>query len=462
MKAPHWATAPRPLLPDNAPTAGFICGGGGIGTTGLVLAGFKPIWNIDYDPGNPKLSSAIAEIYEHNFGHSTIQRTIQEVAASGFAGLETPNILVLTQSCCNFSQSNPNGRENESDLEIACAAAKAIAHFNPEGMLIENVREYATSRSWVIVKDALQSKGYSIAWDFRYSSSFGVPQNRERFLALAVRDGEAPVIPKGQAKLMGWYEAIADRIPLLKDAQPTQAQMSRVAKFSAMQLFLPLLVERVAYWNEPKVIFSGSPAMTIRKSLFVDGKNNSRNQVLNVRLSNGTWKNLGLREVARLFSIPDWFWLPDAAWCAGSAMGNGVPPLMMAALGEAIKPFVEKPSEPEPVSDNKTFVQVAREKLTPLLRQYDEARDKYPDSYILIKDLNGVCYAYWNAALVLAEILEDARKEAPLTTQTYGKGHKAWRLILTPNFLNKNLKLLQKHCKIAIVDFVPKDSAIAS
>ncbi|MBE9225415.1 hypothetical protein IQ264_08220 [Phormidium sp. LEGE 05292] len=33
-----WATAPKSVLPENAPTAGYLCGGGGIFSAGFCIA----------------------------------------------------------------------------------------------------------------------------------------------------------------------------------------------------------------------------------------------------------------------------------------------------------------------------------------------------------------------------------------------------------------------------------------
>ncbi|MFB2921242.1 DNA cytosine methyltransferase [Aerosakkonema funiforme] len=113
---PPWATAPKPVLPPNAPTAGYLCGGGGIMTAGFETAGIRSLWNIDHDNSDPKLSQAIAQIYQTNFHHPVIRQTLQKVAASGrFNDLPTPNILVLTQPCKHLSKSNPKAKETQSE-----------------------------------------------------------------------------------------------------------------------------------------------------------------------------------------------------------------------------------------------------------------------------------------------------------------------------------------------------------
>jgi DNA (cytosine-5)-methyltransferase 1 len=171
---PSWATAKRPILPPDAPSAGYLCGGAGIMSAGFEVAGIRSLWNIDHDPSDPKLSDAIAQIYDRNFNSRVIRRTLQEVALSGFAGLETPNILVLTQSCKNISKSNPKQKETEVDIAVATAATLAIKNFIPQVFVAENVPEYLNSESWEIVGNILEQLGYSITSGIINAADYGV------------------------------------------------------------------------------------------------------------------------------------------------------------------------------------------------------------------------------------------------------------------------------------------------
>lgn len=57
---PAWVCTPRLVLPPDAPTAGYLCGGGGLMTAGFEIALILSLWNIDHEMSDPKLSSAIA------------------------------------------------------------------------------------------------------------------------------------------------------------------------------------------------------------------------------------------------------------------------------------------------------------------------------------------------------------------------------------------------------------------
>ena len=339
---PSWATAKKPTLSQNAPTAGYLCGGAGIMSAGFEVAGIRSLWNIDRDPSDSKLSDAIAHIYKRNFSPSVIRRTLQEVAQTGFTGLESPDILVLTQSCKNLSKSNPKQKETEVDKAIATAATIAIQHFLPPVFVAENVPEYSNSDSWEIVGGTLKQLGYSITTGIVNAAEYGVPQDRRRFIAIAILNAPAIPLPTPTGTKTGWFSAVSDLLDHAEIVYPTEKQLAKILTLGDSFLNQPLLIERVAPWGLPKAKSPDQPCWTIRKSIWLDQKYSSRDNAINIRLADGTWRNLSVRGAARLCSIPDWFWLPNEAWSAGSAIGNGVPCLLGSAIAQSIKPFINQ------------------------------------------------------------------------------------------------------------------------
>ncbi|MFB2897416.1 DNA cytosine methyltransferase [Aerosakkonemataceae cyanobacterium BLCC-F50] len=345
---PAWACTPRLVLPPDAPTAGYLCGGGGLMTAGFEIAGIRSLWNIDRDPTDPKLSSAIAKVYEQNFGYAVIGETLQKVVNSGqLTDLQPPDILVLTQPCKHLSRSNPKAKETSNDISTAEAAVTALETFLSPVFVVENVPEYQHSISWSVIKSALAKLGYNYHAQIVNTADYGVPQERHRFIAIALKQISASTltIPTTEHPI-GWYEAISDLLPTDKDIEPTATQLQRIATLPAHCLEKPLLIERVGAWGNPKVRLPEEPSWTIRKSIWLDQRHNSRANAINIRLPDGSWKNLGIRGAARLMTLPDWFKLPDAAWIAGSALGNGVPCLLATAIANAVKPLLIK-SNPE-------------------------------------------------------------------------------------------------------------------
>ena len=345
IQPPSWATAPRPTLPPDAPTAGYMCGGAGIMSAGFEMAGIRSLWNIDRDPSDPKLSKAIAQIYERNFSSPVIRRTLQEVAKTGFAGLKSPNILVLTQSCKNLSKSNPKQKETEVDVAVAKSAAQGIQHFLPQIFVVENVPEYLNSESWEIVGNTLEHLGYSTTSGILNAADYSVAQDRRRFVAIAILNALAIPLPTPTGIKTGWLETVGDLVENAETVYPTEKQLEKIQRLGASFLSEPILIERVAPWGLPNAKSPVAPCWTIRKSIWLDQRHCSRNNAINIRFPDGSWKNLGVRGAARLCSVPDWFQLPNEAWSAGSAIGNGVPCLLGQAIAETIKPFLVKVSE---------------------------------------------------------------------------------------------------------------------
>lgn len=407
-----WATAPKPVLPENAPTAGYLCGGGGIFSAGFYIAGFCSIWNIDCDPNDLKLSDAIARIYEQNFDHLVIRQTLQKVVATNkLTDLQPPDILVLTQPCKHLSRSNPKAKETNSDISTAEAAVTALETFLSPVFVVENVPEYQHSTSWSIIKSALTKLGKSYQTQIVNTADYGVPQERHRFIAIAVKGNrkEENTLYELRAAQppIGWYEAISDLLPTLEDIEPTATQLQRIATLPSHLLQQPLLIERVGAWGNPKVRLPEEPSWTIRKSIWLDQRHNSRANAINIRLPDGSWKNLGIRGAARLMTLPDWFVLPDAAWIAGSALGNGVPCLLATAIANAIKPLLVKSNKEESTHVTEQIFLSKEVEVAPLIPERTSNKTKKSTNTLTQNQTNGSITMPKAAQLEATNLLED-------------------------------------------------------
>ncbi|MBE9227491.1 DNA cytosine methyltransferase, partial [Phormidium sp. LEGE 05292] len=410
---PPWATAPKPVLSEDAPTAGYLCGGGGIFSAGFCIAGIRSIWNIDCDPNDPKLSHAIAHIYEQNFGHPVLRQTLQKVVATNkLTHLQPPDILVLTQPCKHLSRSNPKAKETSSDTSTATAAVTALETFLSPVFVVENVPEYQHSTSWSIIKSALTKLGYSYQTQIVNTADYGVPQERHRFIAIAIRGSREqnfsnphPLLPI--PSVVGWYEAISDLLPTLEDIEPTATQLQRITTLPSHLLQQPLLIERVGAWGNPKVRLPEEPSWTIRKSIWIDQRHNSRANAINIRLPDGIWKNLGIRGAARLMTLPDWFTLPDAAWIAGSALGNGVPCLLATAIANAVKPLLTKSSQEESTHASEQIFLPKEVEVAPLISERTSNKIKKPTNTLTQNQANGSITMPSTTQLQATNLLQD-------------------------------------------------------
>jgi DNA (cytosine-5)-methyltransferase 1 len=312
----------------------LFAGGGGI-ECGFIEAGVRPLASCECDPENQQLSAKFAQAHEHNFaeyGHRLIQKTVQQCAASRWVDFpDYADFFHASLVCANFSNAKTDGVEEESDLTAATATADGIDHFKSWCFTLENVPGYQDSESWnQIIRPAL--KDYSVWSGVLNCADYGVPQNRKRFIVIAVREADFPVIPPpAWDTQLGWFDAIAPWWDTLPQSTLTEAAVRAVKGKSGIYL-----IPRLGYRNElPPVIPSDKPAPTIRKSIFLDDKGATRNRFLDI-WSDGDTRNLTIPAVGYgLQTFPEWYEFPESGGTAGAIIGYSVPPLFYKQIVES-------------------------------------------------------------------------------------------------------------------------------
>ncbi|BAY20091.1 C-5 cytosine-specific DNA methylase (plasmid) [Anabaenopsis circularis NIES-21] len=241
----------KPILPANAPIAVVLFAGGGGVEAGMVQAGICPVIAVEHDPTKPQLSQAIAQTHHRNFseyGCKVVQKTVQEIARSGFIGFpQNPDYLHASPVCANFSQAHTakagTAIETADDKSAAQAVAVAIRQLRPRVFTLENVPRYQSSQSFAIILDALESLGYHVNYSVVNMADFGLPQARRRLVLVACRDLAISLPPISGR--VGWYGAIAHLIPTMLDSQLLARQQQAVEQFLAANEPITLLIERV-------------------------------------------------------------------------------------------------------------------------------------------------------------------------------------------------------------------------
>lgn len=319
-------------LPEDAPIGVVLFAGGGGVEAGMVMAGIRPVLSVEFDPGKPKLSRALAQSNHLNFkpyGSRVIKRTVEDLANAGFPNFpRNPDYLHASPVCSNFSKAKINRKEHSADLQSVIATAQAISNLQPGTFTLENVAEYRDSESWYYLEQTLKVEGYKLIDGLLDAADFGVPQTRKRFYVLASLD-EIPSFP-AVSNWVGWYEAIADLIPnlptskLLPSKKP--AWENQLRRFPQVKALL------IQHTGGEQVKNPDEPCWTITRSVFTDQKGNNRRKFADVWLPDGTVKALTLEASARLQSFPSWYVFPESMSVAGSIVGYSVPPLMMQKL----------------------------------------------------------------------------------------------------------------------------------
>jgi DNA (cytosine-5)-methyltransferase 1 len=237
----------------NKPFFLSICSGAGGSSIGAKAAGCDTL-GIEIDP-------PIAELYRTNVGQvlvediTTLNPYEVELPLLGVGAarrrhrLTTNQLLIVQVSppCQDYSVAN-TGSKNNNRADLLRATFHHYEVWQPDIVILENVRAYRYSRVYIDFEKHLRRLGYNCLPLLLNAADFGVPQSRERFISIFVRQElPLPTItttheqnPVGQTSLfedtdkhrwLGWYEAIFDLIPTLEPSILTQKQLCAIAKY---------------------------------------------------------------------------------------------------------------------------------------------------------------------------------------------------------------------------------------
>ena len=106
------------------------------------------------------------------------------------------DVLVACPPCTGFSRVVANNHvEDDPRNSLVARVAEFAAYFQPKVIFMENARELLRGRfihHFGRLRESLESMGYQVRGDIHMLTRFGLPQQRERSLVLAVRDGVSP------------------------------------------------------------------------------------------------------------------------------------------------------------------------------------------------------------------------------------------------------------------------------
>ncbi len=157
-----------------------ICAGAGGQALGLEQAGFGHELAVEID------ASACATLRHNRPGWNVSERDVRDVDGRDYRGID---LFAGGVPCPPFSIAGKQlGADDERDLFPT--ALRIVRESRPRAVLLENVRGLAGARfegyrSEIISE--LDSLGYAVDWRLVYSSHYGVPQLRPRFLLVAMR-----------------------------------------------------------------------------------------------------------------------------------------------------------------------------------------------------------------------------------------------------------------------------------
>lgn len=335
-------------------TFATLFSGGGLADVGLMAAGGRPLWAVEYDP-------AIAGVYRRNVGDHVL---VADVGAVDYSALPAVDWLHASPVCTRASLANAGAVESPEDIASAQAVVRAIRAASPAVVTVENVWGYRKFAAFGLILQALGDLGYFVDFSHVNAAEFGVPQTRRRLILLASRC-LLPPLPQPVA-WVSWYAAISDLLPalpdsalapwqaarlpadlcsLLLDSKNTSQERGKLYRAADEPCFTVVADDRPSH--RPRAILidgnngrvdGGAPIMRAgdEPAFTLAGARAATHRAAGPRGESVQVVSMTARALARFQSIPDWYLLPNEARLAAKVIGNAVPPLLMERIAESL------------------------------------------------------------------------------------------------------------------------------
>jgi DNA (cytosine-5)-methyltransferase 1 len=176
------------------PTAIDLFSGCGGLTLGLKRAGFRILAAIEKDP-------VAVDVYRKN--HRRVVLKLSDIRRISAIGLRRElkvrpgqlSLLAGCPPCQGFSAlrtRNGANRNRDSRNDLVREMLRFTRKFRPKVVMMENVPGLADRKPFRDLCKGLQRAGYTVTWDVRDASLYGVPQRRRRLILLAGRGMSVP------------------------------------------------------------------------------------------------------------------------------------------------------------------------------------------------------------------------------------------------------------------------------
>ena len=378
----EWARSRRrPLAVD------LFSGGGGL-SLGLEQAGYCVALAVDHDDW-------AVETHRHNIEGNALNLDLGDpVRVSDLISRLKKiqiDLIAAGPPCQPFSRAGRSkirslvqqGVREETDAraQLWKSFVKIVQQTKPTAALMENVPDMALGDDLATVREItskLQSSGYEIHTRLLEAWQFGVPQHRQRFFLVALRDGRPFKWPEGSEETVTLRDAIGDLPELGETTGRSEMQVhstkspfqerarSGVPENDRMlwdHVTRPVREDdREAFQlMKPGTRYGDLPARyrRYRSDIFNDKYNrlgwDSLSRSITAHIAkDGYWyihpseaRTLTVREAARIQTFPDRFRFAGTRSNAFRQIGNAVPPALAEVIGEQIQ--IALKSSPPPV-----------------------------------------------------------------------------------------------------------------
>jgi DNA (cytosine-5)-methyltransferase 1 len=298
-----------------------ICAGGGGQAVGLEAAGLRSLAAIDNDP------AACATLRLNRPDWNIIEADLREIDGKDYRGVD---VLAGGVPCPPFSIAGKQlGEEDERDLFPE--ALRLVREAQPRAVLFENVRGLATPKFGEYRRNLqadLLALGYEPEWRLLSAADYGVPQQRPRFVLVAL-------LSKYKAKFE-WPEPFQDQVTVgsaLFDLMNSNGWSGASAWRERAQTVGPTIVGGSKKHGGPDL--GPTRAREAWLKLGVDGRGIADLSPDQDFPEDGSPK-LTLRMVARLQGFPDSWVISGKKTAAYRQLGNAFPPPVAYSVGVAL------------------------------------------------------------------------------------------------------------------------------
>lgn len=213
------------------------------------------------------------------------------------------------------------------------AFLNAVDRYRPRLWMFENVKGvYYKNKAYIEgVLSKLISMGYFIDYKILNAVMYGVPQMRERFIAVGHRNEFK--FPQPSSCTVTCSAAIGDTSSDYDDNSIflTPNQDRYIASY-----------EKKSYCINPRDLRMDQPART----LTCRNLSAATSDMIRVKLPDGRRRRLSIGEAKRLQSFPDWFELKGNDTSKFNQIGNAVPPILAQQIAHEIIKTLKKPDKP--------------------------------------------------------------------------------------------------------------------
>jgi DNA (cytosine-5)-methyltransferase 1 len=337
---------------------------------GVERAGFRVVLAVDNEPLCAQ--SHTANLPDASFYLGSVSDFVRDLTAGALldddGGID---LLIGGPPCPPYSKSRfyrkekPRALRDDVAWETLNGYLETLRFLMPRAFVLENVAglAYKVHREALeLLLSEAEEAGYTCTWRVVNAANYGVPQIRERFLLVGVRDGRFEFPPPTHAKSPGsdllnaplppWRtagEAISDLDTdenaddtghfaggqfhdLLCEIPPGDNYLHFTEKRGHAE---PRFKWRSRYWSFLLKLSPDLPSWTIQ-----------------ARRSNNMgpfhWRNriLRIEEVKRLQTFPDDWQLAGTLEQQWRQVGNAVPPMLSEAIATAVKAHLDESAKP--------------------------------------------------------------------------------------------------------------------